>query len=427
VATLHTAPTQPRSLDAALSPCAPSEFPPVVILNMFYSGLGIARDMAGRGVRTVGLSADRNIYGNFSRFCEVRLSPNSQEEPERLAAMLLQLVPELGGAVIFPTRDADVLFLDRFRADLEPHYRLALPSHDCLMRVMDKYALVTIARKAGISAPRTVLVSSSADLPRAEVEVGFPCVVKPVFAVNWRGGEAWNKVGARKAIRVNNRQELKQEYDLVSGIDPEVLVQEWIPGAADQIVVLGGYVGDAGELLEYFTARKLVQSPDDFGTGCLVESDEIQEIVNLSKRLCKVLGYRGMAEIEYKYNKGSGEFQLIEINTRHWDWHRLGSASGINLTWVAYCDLTGRAPEVAQKPIVRAKWVAEDALLMYCLRALYHRQIHFRDLWHKLSGRKVYGVFAWNDPLPWLRYCFFVLLPDLASSIFKRIGGGLGS
>ena len=66
-----------------------SQSPPVLILNLFYSGLGIARDLAGRGIRVVGLSAHPRIYGNFTRFCQVRRSPNSQEQPEELAEFLL--------------------------------------------------------------------------------------------------------------------------------------------------------------------------------------------------------------------------------------------------------------------------------------------------------------------------------------------------
>src|SRR5271168_30863 len=84
--------------------------PPVIVLNMFYSGLGIVRQLARNDVRVIGLSADRRIYGNFSRFCEVRFAPNSQEQPNELAAFLLHAASELRGAVIFPTRDADVLF-----------------------------------------------------------------------------------------------------------------------------------------------------------------------------------------------------------------------------------------------------------------------------------------------------------------------------
>jgi len=407
------------------SVAASLDCPAVVILNMFYSGLGIARDMAGKGVRVVGLSADRKIYGNFTRLCEIRRAPNSQEEPGALAAMLLELSSELGGAVIFPTRDADVLLLERYRDVLSPHYRLAIPPSDCLLRVINKHALAVAAESAGIPVPRTTVVSSRADLHRVEIEVGFPCVLKPVFAVDWRGAENWQKVGARKAILVHDRRELQREYEVLSEVDSEVLAQEWIPGSSDQIVVLGGYVRSGGELVDYFTARKLVQSPDDFGTGCVVQSEQITEIIALSKRLCRALDYEGMAEIEYKYDCEAQEFRLIEINTRHWDWHRLGSASDINLSWTAYRDLTGRSVDSQPRPVARAKWIAEDALLTYMLRGLYRRRLRVRDLWKKLSGRRVYGISDWNDPWPGLRYCCGEFLPDLAKSFLRIASGGL--
>jgi predicted ATP-grasp superfamily ATP-dependent carboligase len=289
---------------------------------------------------------------------------------------------------------------------------------------MNKHALAMAAQGAGIPVPRTALVSSQADLQRVEMEVGFPCVLKPVVAADWRGSENWRKVGARKAIRVNDREELEREYTLLSEIDREVLVQQWIPGSSNQIVVLGGYVGSGGELVDYFTARKLVQSPDDCGTGCLVASEPIPEIIDLSKRLCRALDYEGMAEIEYKYDSESREFRLIEINTRHWDWHRLGSASGINLSWTAYCDLTGRPVDSQPKPVIRAKWIAEDALLIYMVRGLYRRRLRFRDVWKKFSGRRVYGILDWNDPWPGIRYCLLEFLPDLAKSFVRIASGG---
>jgi D-aspartate ligase len=424
MSTLYATKRQERTESVhAVSPVCVST-PPVLILNMFYTGLGIARDMAGKGVRVIGLSADHQIYGNFTRCCEVRMAPNSQEEPEQLFDMLVRLSSEVDGAVIFPTRDADVLFLDRFRNELTHHYTLAIPPHECLMQAMNKHALAVAAQRAGVPVPKTMRISSSEDLHKLESEVGFPCVLKPVFAASWRGAESWKKVGARKAIRIDNLQQLEHEYELLSWVDREVLAQEWIPGASDQIVVLGGYVGREGNLTQYFTARKLVQSPNDFGTGCVVESEEIPEIVALSKRLCKSLRYEGMAEIEYKYDKATGKFKLIEINTRHWDWHRLGAASSINLSWTAYCDLTGQPIDRQTKPTSRAKWIAEDALFTYLLRALYRGKLNLGDLWRKLSGHRVYGVFAWSDPRPGVRYCFSEFLPNLAKAIFQSVRGG---
>src|SRR5215470_11234981 len=94
--------------------------PPVLILNLSYSGLGIARDLARRGLRVVGLSSDRKIYGNFTRTCEVRFAPDAQHHPDELVRFLLAAGDELRGSVIFPTNDFDVLFLDSARGQLEP-------------------------------------------------------------------------------------------------------------------------------------------------------------------------------------------------------------------------------------------------------------------------------------------------------------------
>ena len=102
------------------------DVPAVLILYMYHSGLGIARALSGKGMRVIGLSADPKIYGNFTRFCEVRRAPNSQDAPKQLLETLRNMADEFNGAVVFPTRDADVLFLDQFRSDYRPQYVLAL-------------------------------------------------------------------------------------------------------------------------------------------------------------------------------------------------------------------------------------------------------------------------------------------------------------
>ena len=399
------------------------DVPAVLILNMYHSGLGIARALSGKGMRVVGLSADPKIYGNFTRFCEVRRAPNSQDAPKELLETLRNMVDEFDGAVVFPTRDADVLFLDQFRSELEM-YCLAIPAKDALWRAMDKYRLVLAARESGVPTPRTVEVGSARDLKVAASEVGFPCVLKPIRAYQWRIGDAWHQVGARKAVVANNLEELRNEYAKVSSVTPHILVQEWVPGSDGNIVILGGYASHTSELVSYFTARKLLQSPSGCGTGCIVESEYIPEIVEHSRKLLRALRYQGIAEVEYKLDAASGEFKLIEINTRHWDQHQLGQASGINVTWVAYCDLTGGVVPMTQPPILPVKWIAEETLFIHALRALYRGEMSMRDLWQKLSGRKVYSIFAWNDPIPALRYGMTVVVPEIAAAIAKKLWKG---
>ena len=397
--------------------------PPVIILNLFYTGLGIARDLAGRGLRVVGLSAHRKIYGNYTRFCEVRHCPNSQQEPEQLLDYLLEAAGDLHGAVIFPTCDADVVFMDRFRSRLEPHYRLSIPPHDTFLRTVDKYSLVKVAMQAGVPVPRTAVIARGDDLSRIAATVGFPCVVKPISSVQWRMGDNWSKVGGRKAFRVDSLEQLRREYARLEEVSHELLIQEMIPGPADQIVVMGGYVDANSEPVGYFTARKLVQAPDDFGTGCVVQSEPIPEIVENTRKLWRALKYEGMAEVEYKYDPRDGQYKLIEINTRHWDQHQLGRASGINLTWAAYCHVTGRPVENMIKPVQRAQWVAEDTLLLHVLGSLVRPQQRTPHLWQKLSRPRMYGISAWNDPMPSCRYFAAVVFPNIVRGVVKKIRG----
>ncbi len=404
-------------------PTAADSSPPVIILsfNVSYTGLGVARCLAGRGMRVVGLSAGGGVFGNFSRSYEVRFAPDSANQPEELAKFLLQATNELAGAVIFPTADFDILFLDRFRSELEAHYRLVIPSHECLQQVLDKHALVSKAIQAAVPVPRTVVVRSANDLDRVPTQAGFPCVMKPIWAYHWRQTGAWEKVGGRKAIPVANMEELRREYQRVATVRQEVLIQELILGGPEQLASACGYVNEKSEPLAYFTARIIFKHPDHLGTGCLVENEDIPELLEPTLRLWRALDYKGFADVEYKRDSRTGEWKLIEINTRPWWWHELGTASGANLSWVAYCHLTGRRVAPIRKQIVPTKWIAEDALLYFFLRGIYHREIRLRSFWKKFSGRRIYGVFAWNNPWPFFRCLFAVTLPNIASQFLAKV------
>src|ERR1039458_4676874 len=83
-----------------------------IVMNMYYTGLGIARSLGEHGIPVLGLTAQRGIYGNFTRYAKTVSSPDSRSEPEALLAFLLQIGRQLKDrAIVFPTRDDDLLFL----------------------------------------------------------------------------------------------------------------------------------------------------------------------------------------------------------------------------------------------------------------------------------------------------------------------------
>ena len=92
-------------------------------MNMYYTGLGIARSLGSQSIPVIGLSAEGGVYGNFTRYARVLRSPDSRACPDALLEYLIRLGQKLGSpSVIFPTRDDDVVFLDRYREELRPYF-----------------------------------------------------------------------------------------------------------------------------------------------------------------------------------------------------------------------------------------------------------------------------------------------------------------
>ncbi len=357
--------------------------PPAIVMNMFYTGLGIARSLGKRGIPVIGLSAQRGVYGNLTRYADVRLCPDSRHQPAELFEFLMHL--GAGGSecgIIFPTRDDDIVFLDRYREELGRYFGLAIPSHGVVKACLDKWETHHWAHRAGISTPNAWMVNSAEDMRRALEEVRYPCVMKPVESFDWHKGKNWALVGGRKAIGVASREQLLEEYQTVSAAGERVLVQEMVEGDDSQLHIAACFLNRDSRLAAGFTARKLMQVPEGFGTGCIVEQVDCPEVLSLAERLLSAMQFTGIAEVEFKRERSSGAFKLIEINARPWDQHRLGTCSGTDLIYLAYREHAGLAAEPSgneegphrtlsnAKLGQGAKWIAEDAFVMALLRHL---------------------------------------------------------
>src|SRR5689334_22071453 len=72
----------------------------VVIMNLHYTGLGIARSLAGLPVDVIGVGADRTFFGGRSRHVRFLHSPDSALQPEACLRFLLDLAPSLRKPVV---------------------------------------------------------------------------------------------------------------------------------------------------------------------------------------------------------------------------------------------------------------------------------------------------------------------------------------
>jgi predicted ATP-grasp superfamily ATP-dependent carboligase len=374
----------------------------------------------------IGLTSHKGIYGNFTRYAEVRHCPDSREQPDALLAFLLRLGDEIEGGVIFPTRDDDVLFLERFRQQLERRFILALPQSSALQASLDKWETYQWARKAGVPTPGCWVVSSKEELQRIAPELPLPCVLKPISAHLWRKGANWRIVGSRKAIPVTSKEELLAEYDTIAQADGRVLVQEMVSGSEDCLRIAACYMDRDSNFVAGFTAQKLLQVPVGFGTGCIVQAQDFPELRPIAVALLQAIRFTGIAEVEFKWDSRSGEYKLIEINPRPWDQHRLGSACGVDLIHIAYCSYVGLPLPSVSKQSSGAKWIAEDTFLMRLLKSCWRRDGQLRPLLRLASGKRIYGIWAAADPLPLFAFVALRFGPDLFTSVVRYLGSMAG-
>lgn len=340
-----------------------AQLPPAIVLSLYEIGLGIARSLGRRGTEVIGIVSKRDAPGNASRYCKVEYGPDLRDAPDACADYLLAVAGRLGRrAILFPTSDADLLFLDRYREALSESFVLAIPPCEPLHLLMEKGQLAAFAESCGVDSPITRRIGSLHELDAVSDELVYPAVLKPVYANDWRAPHVWKAVGRRKAIKVDTHEACRDTYGRLASVVPHALVQEWIPGSDDGCFVLGIVMGSSKVPLAAFTARKLVQYPPGFGIGCLVRAEEHREVYERGLKLLNAAGYRGVAEVEFKRDSRTGEYRLVEVNPRHWDQHALGHTVGQDITWASYCDMLDLPQVRSEAARYGAAWVGGRGL-----------------------------------------------------------------
>lgn len=372
---------------------------------MFYTGLEIARSLGGRGIPVLGLTAQRGVYGNATRFAKTQFVPDSKLEPEALLTSLLAIGRSLPcRGILFPTRDHDLVFLDRFRAQLEPYFSLVMPGSGPLETCLNKWETFVSARNAGIDAPWCLAVEDRAGLESALGGIAYPCVLKPVAAHHWREAGRWALVGGRKAIVVRSEAELLAEYTQIARAEKRVLIQQLVPGPDSNLEIVGCYIDSNSKWAAGFTAQKLAQSPEGFGTGCILRTADRNGLFERTRTLLEAMRFTGMAEVEYKWDAKSGKYYLIEINPRPWDQLALGRVSGVDLSLLAYADHAAMPAPALNPDTAVHKWIAEDAFVIESLRLAWRRDRRFFSLLKLAAGHRTYAIWSPRDPLPFLSY-----------------------
>jgi D-aspartate ligase len=380
--------------------------PGALVIGGHFQGLGILRSLGRHHIPThlidTGLCISR-----FSRYVDrFAKCPDVGRENEFLEFLVdLAGKERLNGWVVYPNDDETVRFLARHKTLLEKHYRLITPSWDVVKFAYDKRLTYELAQKCGVATPRTFCVSDPGELE--QLEIGFPAIIKPAIK------EPFYSKTKRKAIRVNDRRQLQEEFAGAGRLIDDtrlLMVQELIPGAPQNLFSVGSLFRD-GRMLAGVVARRPRQHPMDFGHATTyAETVHIPELEKRTRTVLSAMGYYGLSEVEFMLDPRDGEYKLIEINARPWGWHTLAIGAGVDLPYLTYQDSLGIRTE-ANGFAAGVKWIRLTTDIPTVARELFRGRMEFSHYLDSLKGKKEFAVLSGSDMLPFMAE--LVLLPYL--------------
>jgi predicted ATP-grasp superfamily ATP-dependent carboligase len=373
---------------------------PVLALKAHHGTLGIARSLGRLGVPVHVVHSDPTHPAVCSRYvASAHRWDFSRAAAERTIERLLDLGKGLGaGTVLIPTSDDTAELVAEHAGVLRETFRFQANPPELVQALSNKRSLHALAMRHGIPTAETTFPQSLDDVRRFARDAVFPVMLKASDGLRLQA-----RTG-KKMVIVRSADELLEQYQrLEDPAAPNLMLQEYIPGDDDTIWMFNGYFDARSACVFGVTGKKLHQFPVHTGATSLGVCFENPAVRELTCRLMKAIGYRGILDIGFRYDARDGGYKLLDPNPRIGQTFRLFvSREGWDVARFLYLDLTGQPLPVAT-PIEGRKWLVEDWDLESSLDYQREGLLRFAEWLGSLDGVEEGAWFAWDDWLPFQR------------------------
>lgn len=376
-----------------------TDHPVVVLKSVAHGGLAIVRSLGRLGVQAFTVEANAWTPAFYSRYNRgsVRLDVESAPTKEVLGA-LDALAQKLGRrAVLVPSTDYAAIFIAEHAGSLRDNFLFGQQSPELLRKLYSKREMHYLARAHGVPTAETAFPANRQQVVDFADSANFPLMLKAI------DGTRLNARCGKKMFIVQNREELLRIYDAVEEPgNPNLMLQEYIPGPDDSIWMFDGYFNRQSQCLAAFTGKKLRQCPAFSGYTCLGVCQENEVVRTTAIRFLQALTYAGLVDIDFRLDVRDGKYKMLDVNPRLGATFSLFTASnGLDLARIYYLDMTGqRVPPSTLRE--GRKWIVGDLDLTSSLRYYKRGQLTLRSWLASLKGIESSAYFALDDPLPML-------------------------
>jgi D-aspartate ligase len=363
---------------------------PAIVVGGSQNALSVARNLGRYGIRVVAVNYPHEPI-RFSRYARYIDAGRSPEDWSRF--LLGQESDHLQGSVLLACSDEAISIIVTHHAALSRRFLLEEGDPAVRRDLLDKFTIYQRAEEAGIPTVAYWLVRSNEELEKSMAELRFPVIMKPLYSPD-------ADLIKCKAILIRDPAALVQRFSVAAHLGVGIILMEYIPGGDDRLCSYYTYLDDSGNSLVHFTKRTPRRFPAQSGDGTYHVIEWVPEAAELGLQFFRHLKFRGLGNIEFKWDERDGRLKIIEVNARFTASDCLIAKSGVNLALITYNRITGQP----QPPVLNYQQShvlcrpMQDALAAWEL--WNNGELRLYQWIRELSHVDQFPFFEWRDPMP---------------------------
>jgi predicted ATP-grasp superfamily ATP-dependent carboligase len=369
----------------------------VLILGGKENSLSITRHLGSLGIEVL-CSGPSNCWGMYSRFCTQHypVAGNKRMKSDWFQLLLGPNSKQLHGKIVWPCSDEAIEFVAENHEALSHHYILDEASPEQRLNLLNKQKTLELARDAGIGFPQFWKITSPANVESVKHQIQYPVMMKPLNTAEF------HKIFGQKLFIVEQGfDELKYRVEQALAANQPVMIVEMIPGPDSLLSSYYTYINAGGEPLFHFTKRIRRRYPVNRGGATFHSTRWLPETAEAGLKFFLNTGYRGLGNIEFKFDTRDQQLKIIEVNGRFTAAQELALQAKMPIDLLTYCHLT-------KQPLPAIGKFTEHLNYLYVIRD----SLAFIQLWKKgelslsawikslFAGRWVSPLHKTNDLFP---------------------------
>ena len=331
--------------------------------------------------------------------------PRYSDDPTAWRASVGDVLRTYTFDLVVPCCDRAILPLHAHREEFAG-VRIAIPNPEAMELLFDKDRTRQLCMELGVPVADGAPLSATATADELSTRFGIPLVIKPRQSYWLDKLDAWGKVWI-----VESKTELQ---NLLKALPDRsrYLIETYFEGVGVGMSVLA----QDGAILHAFQHRRLRQGKG--GSSSYRISEPLNdELYRACEKICARANLTGVCMFEFRYNRESRDWILLETNARFWGSMPLPLSLGVDFPRFLYDLLVHqiRRPPVRYAVGARSRNLVLDGLnLVAAARDLRRGEIGTwlagigdflaQPIWW-LSGRERSDTFVWDDLRPALWEC----------------------